>query len=85
MTFGIEWLIVDKFVTDEQTRNIFCDALGDRMSLIHEYARNKEIKAEDRMIRNFLLAGNSPQKIAKDGNIPLSRVRAIERTLNSKK
>ena len=26
-----------------------------------------------------------PQKIAKDGNIPLSRVRAIERTLNSKK
>lgn len=85
LTFGIEWLIVDKFVTDEQTRNILCDALGDRMSLIHEYARNKEIKAEDRMIRNFLHAGNSPQKIAKDGNIPLSRVRAIERTLNSKK
>lgn len=85
LTFGIEWLIVDKFVTDEQTRNILCDALGDRMSLIHEYARNKEIKAEDRMIRNFLRAGNSPQKIAKDGNIPLSRVRAIERTLNSKK
>ena len=85
LTFGIEWLIVDKFVTDEQTRNILCDALGDRMSLIHEYARNKEIKAEDRMIRNFLRAGNSSQKIAKDGNIPLSRVRAIERTLNSKK
>lgn len=85
LTFGIEWLIVDKFVTDEQTRNILCDALGDRMSLIHEYVRNKEIKAEDRMIRNFLRAGNSSQKIAKDGNIPLSRVRAIERTLNSKK
>ena len=85
LTFGIEWLIVDKFVTDEQTRNILCDALGDRMSLIHEYVRNKEIKAEDRMIRNFLRAGNSPQKIAKDGNIHLSRVRAIERTLNSKK
>ena len=63
LTFGIEWLIVDKFVTDEQTRNILCDALGDRMSLIHEYVRNKEIKAEDRMIRNFLRAGNSSQKI----------------------
>ena len=79
LTFGIEWLIVDKFVKDEQTRNILCDALGDRMSLIHEYARNKE----NNLIRNLLRAGNSPQKIAKDAKIPLSRVRAIERSLKS--
>ena len=81
LTFGIEWLIVDKFVTDEQTRNILCDALGDRMSLIHEYARNKE----DKLIRNFLRAGYSPQQIAKDADVPLSRVRAIERRLKSEK
>ena len=85
LAFGIMWLTTDKFVEDSLERNIICDLLGDRMSLIHEYVRNKEIKAEDRMIRNFLRAGNSSQKIAKDRNIPLSRVRAIERTLNSKK
>ncbi len=83
LTFGIEWLIVEKFVSDEQTRNILCDSLGDRMSLIHEYARNKEVKAENNLIRNLLRAGYSPQKIAKDTKMPLSRVRAIERTLKS--
>ena len=80
LVFGIEWLIVDKFVTDIQKRNILCDALGDRMSLIHEYARNKE----NRIIRNLLIAGNSAQKIAKDADIPLSRVKAIERRLKKK-
>ena len=79
LTYGIEWLIVDKFVVDEKTRNVLCDVLGDRMSLIHEYARNKE----DRLIRNLLRAGNSPQKIAKDAKIPLSRVKRVERTLKS--
>ena len=59
---------------------VLCDVLGDRMSLIHEYARNKE----DRLIRNLLRAGNSPQKIAKDAKIPLSRVKRVERTLKSK-
>lgn len=44
LTFRIEWLIVDKFVEDEQTRNILCDLLGERMSLIHEYGKNKEKK-----------------------------------------
>ena len=57
---------------------------GDRMSLIHEYARNKEEKAENRLIRNLLRAGNSPQKISNDGKVPLSRVKRIERTLKSK-
>ena len=66
-----------KFVTDAQTRNILYDALGDRMSLIHEYTMNKE----NRIIENLLIAGNSPQKIAKDADIPLSRVKAIERKI----
>ena len=42
LSFGIEWLIVDKYVTDEEERNILCDALGDKMSLIHEYGKRKE-------------------------------------------
>lgn len=44
LAYGIEWLIVDKFVTDEEDRNILCDALGDRMSLIYEYGERKENK-----------------------------------------
>ena len=83
LTYGIEWLIVDKFVNDEQTRNILCDTLGDRMALIHEYGRNKEVKAEDKLIRNQLKAGVKAEFIAKTNRVPLSRVRAIERTLKS--
>jgi hypothetical protein len=48
------------------------------MSLIEDYARNKE----DKLIRNLLRVGNYPQKIVKDAKIPLSRVLAIEETLN---
>ena len=80
MVLGIEWLIVDKFVTDEQTRNILCDALGDRMSLIHEYARNKE----NRIIRNQLLSGMKAEIIAKTADIPLARVKSIERKIKMK-
>ena len=91
LAYGIEWLIVDKFVKDEQTRNILCDLLGERMSLIHEYGKNKENKGfsrgisrgvsrtEERIVRNLLDAGNSPQKIANETKIPLSRVNAIKR------
>lgn len=76
LAFGIEWLIVDKFVEDEQTRNILCDLLGERMSLIHEYGKNKEKKGEERIIKNLINAGISPQKIAKDTKTPLSRINA---------
>jgi hypothetical protein len=44
LVFGIEWLIVDKFVENENTRNILQDLLGDRMSMIHEYVEMKKIK-----------------------------------------
>ena len=83
LTYGIEWLIVDKFVSDEQTRNIMCDVLGDRMALIHEYARNKEKKAENRLIRNQLISGISAYVIARTNKVPLSRVRAVEKSLKS--
>lgn len=72
-------------MVDVKTRNVLCDVLGDRMSLIHEYARNKVDMEQKRIIRNLLRAGNSPQKIAKDAEVPLSTVKKIERTLKSKK
>ena len=42
LAFGVEWLIVDKFVKNEEDRNILCDLLGDRMSLIYEYGQRRE-------------------------------------------
>ena len=53
------------------------------MSLIHEYGRNKAVKAEDKLIRNQLQAGVKAEFIAMTNRVPLSRVRAIERTLKS--
>ena len=44
LAFGIEWLIVDKFVDNEEDRNILCDCLGDRMRLIDEYGERKQQK-----------------------------------------
>ena len=35
------WLTTDKFVEDTLERNVTCDLLGGRMSLIHEYGENK--------------------------------------------
>ena len=81
LVLGIEWLIVDKFVTDEQTRNILCDALGDRMSLIHEYAENKVNQEQIRIIRNLLRHGMRAEVVAKSAEVPLSRVKAIERKM----
>jgi len=87
LVFGIEWLIVDKFVSDDLTRNILRDVLGERMSLIQEYGRDKErkgiSKGEDNLIRNQLKSGMRAEVIAKTAKVPLSRVKAIEKRLKS--
>ncbi len=51
------------------TKNILRDLLGDRMSLIHEYAENKVNQEQIRIIS------------AKSAEVPLSRVKAIERKM----
>lgn len=51
LSYGIEWLIVDKFVNDVEYRQILCDLLGDRMSLIYEYGERKEKKGRDEGIK----------------------------------
>ena len=65
LVYGIEWLIVDKFVDDEKTKNILRDLLGDRMSLIHEYAENKVNQEQIRIIRNLLRHGMRAEVVAK--------------------
>lgn len=81
LVYGIEWLIVDKFVDDEKTKNILHDLLGDRMSLIHEYAENKVNQEQIRIIRNLLRHGMRAEVVAKSAEVPLSRVKAIERKM----
>ena len=99
LALGIEWLIVDKFVKDELTRNILCDKLGDRMSLIDEYGQNKEKKGIalgieqgiekgieqgiNGVIGNLLKSGMSAEEIADTADVPLSRVKSVERNLKS--
>ena len=81
LVYGIEWLIVDKFVDDEKTKNILRDLLCDRMSLIHEYAENKVNQEQIRIIRNLLRHGMRAEVVAKSAEVPLSRVKAIERKM----
>lgn len=81
LVYGIEWLIVDKFVDDEKTKNILRDLLGDSMSLIHEYAENKVNQEQIRIIRNLLRHGMRAEVVAKSAEVPLSRVKAIERKM----
>lgn len=56
LSYGIEWLIVDKFVKDEEYRNILCDKLGDRMSLIYEYGDKREEEGRKDGIKETLLS-----------------------------
>ncbi len=69
ISYGIEWLIVDKFVKDKEYRNVLCDALGDRMTLIFEYGDRREKKGRDEgmkeIIENFLNSGTTLTEISK--------------------
>ena len=42
LSYGIEWLHVDKFVKDSNQRELLLDLLGERMSAIYEYGERKE-------------------------------------------
>jgi len=82
LIFGIEWLIVDKFVENENTRNILQDLLGGRMSMVHEYGERKKNNEQERIVRNQLKSGMKPEIISSTADIPLSRVQAIKRKNN---
>ena len=44
LCFGIEWLLVDKFVKNKELKNMLLYLLGDQMSAIYEYG---ELKKQD--------------------------------------
>lgn len=68
LSYGIEWLIVDKFIVDEESRNILCDVLGDRMTLIYEYGDRREKKGMKEgmkeIIKNLLKSGDTLTEIS---------------------
>ena len=83
--FGIEWLLVDKFVKDIELRNLLLDLLGDRMSAMYEYGERKERngkkigKDEERreIIKKFFDSGMSVEEIARRTEIDVEEVEKL--------
>ena len=48
LCYGIEWLLVDKFVKDKELRNLLLDRLGDKMSALYEYVQRKEAEGMEK-------------------------------------
>lgn len=78
LALGIMWLTTDKFVVDAIERNIICDMLGGRMSLIHEYGENKYEEGKEQIIVNLLKSGDDPDVISKKSEIPLDKIIEIK-------
>lgn len=71
---------------DEELRNIFCDLLGDKMSLIHEYGERKEQKGiaqgieqgSENVIISLLESGMSCEEISERIKMPLDEILEIK-------
>ena len=91
LCYGIEWLLVDKFVKEKELRNLLLDMLGDKMSALYEYGERKEQngkeigkeigKEEERkvIIKKFFDSGMSVKEIARITEID---VKDVEKLVN---
>lgn len=85
MSYGIEWLIVDKFIKDKECRQILCDRLGERMSLIYEYGDRREQKGWDEgknegikeIVQSFITSGTSLEEISQKTGKPIKELKKI--------
>ncbi|MDO5859928.1 hypothetical protein [Methanobrevibacter sp.] len=78
-------MTTDKFVEDYLERNIICDLLSGRMSLIHEYGENKYNDGKDeieQVIRKLLKSGEEPDIIAQKADVPLEKLLKIKERNN---
>ena len=62
LSFGIEWLLVDKFVKNPELRNLLIDVLGEKMSAIYEYGERKEQKGKEEGIKEGIEKGRKEGK-----------------------
>lgn len=82
LALGILWLTTDKFVEDPLERNMICDRLGGKMSLINEYGENKYQEGMEQIIVNLLKSGDEPEIIAKKSGVPLDKILEIKEKHN---
>lgn len=98
LAFGILWLTTDKFVEDPLEKNILCDFLGDRMTMIHEYGENKyqngrsdgreEGRKEgieegrEEIIVNLLKSNEKPETITEKTGMKLEQIQKIKEKHN---
>ena len=83
LCYGIEWLLVDKFVKDKGLRNLLLDMLGDKMSALYEYVQRKEQKGREEgreserkvLIKKLYDAGMSIKEISKITEIDIGEVK----------
>ena len=83
LCYGIEWLLVDKFVKDKELRNLLLDRLGDKMSALYEYVQRKEAEGMEKgmkeerkvLIKKFYDAGMSVKEIAEITEIGIGEVK----------
>ena len=77
-------MIVEKFIKDEESRQILCDALGDRMTLIYEYGDRKEKEGRregmKEIITSLLSAGVTLQEISQKTGKSMSELDEILKT-----
>lgn len=81
LSYGIEWLIVDKFVEDEEYRQILCDVLGDRMSLIYEYGERREQAGREEgmkeILKSFINSGVSLSELSEKTGKTIPEIKKI--------
>lgn len=93
LSFGITWLLVDKFVKDSELRNLLIDVLGEKMSAIYEYGERKEQKGIEKgrkegikkgrkegkkeIIHKLYESGMTPEEISKRLKTDLEKIKKI--------
>lgn len=83
-------MTTDKFVEDTLERNIICDLLGGRISLIHECGENKYKDGKDegieqgveQIIVDLLKSGEKPKVIANKTSLSLEKIIKIKNKNN---
>lgn len=85
LCYGIEWLLVDKFVKDETLKNLLLDKLGDKMSAVYDYGERKEQKGIEKgiekginkIIINLYESGMKPEEIAEKTKQDIKQIEKI--------
>ena len=81
LCYGIEWLLVDKFVKDETLKNLLLDKLGDKMSAVYDYGERKEQKGIEKGINKIIInlyeSGMKPEEIAEKTKQDIKQIEKI--------